>query len=162
MRAVKRLRHLAMLLPSPACAGRLRCPQALAAAASDTVARPRSRAWHNASRAAARGGRLAAGAQLSHAPQLGPVWHTPDGQLLSLLQARSAQTGASTATHALASSSGSGAGDAGAAAAPPDVRIVDTEADAKAVVKLLLAQDNSGYPTYHAVDTEVQRCAATR
>lgn len=45
--------------------------------------------------------------------------------------------------------------DAPLTEAPPDVRVVDNLADAQDVVRRLLSLEDTGYPLYHAVDTEV-------
>jgi hypothetical protein len=114
------------------------------------------------SRGAAEAQPAAASPQAPHtARRAGVTWHLPDGEPLSLLQSRSSQSSAAP-LRARGASEDVGIG-AGYATAPADVRIVDNEADAEAIVRLLMTEDTSGRPRYHAVDTEVRQlccCAA--
>ena len=149
--------------PSPAFTSRLRSPSLLAHAAEEGGARTRARSWHHCSRPAAprSSSRTAAQAYLpglpTYAPPMEPTWSGPDGQTQPLAQMRTAHFDAALAE--ADAPPGSAAADAvgAAAVAPPDVRIVDTVSDAEAVVRMLLAQqDTGGAPCYHAVDTEAR------
>lgn len=158
----------AAMAPSPTGAPRVQLAFAPRELATNGV-RPRSApAAHGARHSAARraGCSVRAEAQAGGslpAPHMGPVRHLAGGQTLALQARRAGSALRPQSTLAASSAPAAETASSDADAAPPDVKVVDSLADAEDVVRRLLALVDTGYPVYHAVDTEVcirLRCGA--
>ena len=117
---------------------------------------PTSHGARRAARRAACSARAEAHANSFAAPPSRLGLHVSGGLPLAL-QARGPGSARPLSTLAAISSPAAetAAVDAPADEAPPDVKVVDNLADAKDVVRRLLALKDTGCPLYHAVDTEV-------
>lgn len=114
------------------------------------------RARHAAARRAGFGSRAEAQAGGSlPALHTGSGWPLAGRQTLALQARRPCARPQSTAAAVSAPASEAASADAPLTEAPPDVRVVDSLADAQDVVRRLLSLEDTGCPLYHAVDTEV-------